>query len=110
MVFNKLLSSDGRLIIWLSHATSQYDYGRHLLIRLQLIRMSDNLDRNMKNALHSCRSITNVRTVKAILIKERQHRSIQTKLETVSSNLQSYVQKQVQLLSLLSVEKHIVFL
>jgi hypothetical protein len=35
--------------------------------------------------------------------------SVQTKLETVSSNLHYYVQKQVQLLSLLSMNKCIVF-
>jgi hypothetical protein len=38
------------------------------------------------------------------------HLSLQTKLETVSSILHYYVQKQVQLLSLLSMNKFIVFL
>jgi hypothetical protein len=38
------------------------------------------------------------------------HLSVQTKLETVPSNLHYYVQKQVQLLSLLSMNKYIVFL
>jgi hypothetical protein len=37
------------------------------------------------------------------------HLYVQTKLETVSSNLNYYVQKQVQLLSLLSMDKCIVF-
>jgi hypothetical protein len=38
------------------------------------------------------------------------HLSVETKLETVSSNLHYYVQKQVQLLSLLSMNKCTVFL
>jgi hypothetical protein len=38
------------------------------------------------------------------------HLSLQTKLETVSSDLHYYVQKQVQLLSLLSVNKNVLFL
>jgi hypothetical protein len=38
------------------------------------------------------------------------HLPVQTKLETVSSNLHYYVHKQVQLLSLLSMNKYIVFL
>jgi hypothetical protein len=38
------------------------------------------------------------------------HLSVQTELETLSSNLNYYVQKQVQLLSLLSMNKYIVFL
>jgi hypothetical protein len=38
------------------------------------------------------------------------HLSVQAQLETVSSNLHYYVQKQVQLLSVLSVNKYIVFL
>jgi hypothetical protein len=37
------------------------------------------------------------------------HLSAQTKLETVSSHLHYYVQKQVQLLSLLSMNKCIIF-
>jgi hypothetical protein len=37
------------------------------------------------------------------------HLSVQTKLETVSSDLHHHVQKQVQLLSLLSMNKCIVF-
>jgi hypothetical protein len=38
------------------------------------------------------------------------HLSVQTELETVSSTLHYYVQKQAQLLSLLSMNKSIVFL
>jgi hypothetical protein len=38
------------------------------------------------------------------------HLSVQTKLETVSSNLHYYVQKEVQILSLLSMNKYIDFL
>jgi hypothetical protein len=38
------------------------------------------------------------------------HLSVQTTVETVSSNLHYYVPKQVQLLSLLSMNKYIVFL
>jgi hypothetical protein len=38
------------------------------------------------------------------------HLSVQTKLETVSSNLHYYVHKQAQLLRLLSMNKRIVFL
>jgi hypothetical protein len=51
-----------------------------------------------------------LRTVREILIKEEQQRPVQTKLETVSSDLHYYVQIQAQLLSLLSMNKHIVFL
>jgi hypothetical protein len=38
------------------------------------------------------------------------HLSVQTKPETVSSNLHHYVQKQVQLLSLMTMNKCVVFL
>jgi hypothetical protein len=41
--------------------------------------------------------------------RQMTHLSVQTKLETVSSNLHYYVQKQVQLLSLLLVNKRFVF-
>jgi hypothetical protein len=53
------------------------------------IRMSDNPDRNMKNAVHSW-----VHTLKDTwhLGRQMSHLSVQTKLETVSSNLQYYVQ------------------
>jgi hypothetical protein len=49
-----------------------------------------------------------LRTVREILIKKQQQRSVQAKL-TVSSNLHCYIQKQVQLLSHLSMKKCILF-
>jgi hypothetical protein len=42
--------------------------------------------------------------------RQMSHLSVQTKLETVSSDLHYYVQKQVQLLGLLSMNKCIIFL
>jgi hypothetical protein len=65
------------------------------------------LDRNMKNALHSW-----AHTLKDTwhLGRQMSHVSVQTKLETVSWNLHYYVQRQVQLLSLLSMNKYIVFI
>jgi hypothetical protein len=44
------------------------------------------------------------------LWRQMSHLSVQTKLETVSSNLHYYFQKQVQLLNLLSMKKYIVLL
>jgi hypothetical protein len=85
-----------------------YKYSKPWLIRLQLIWMSDNPDRNMRNSVH-----TWVNTLKDTWHSRRQmsHLSVQTKLETVSSNLHYYVKKQVQLLpSHLSMNKCIVFL
>jgi hypothetical protein len=60
----------------------------------------------MKNAVHSW-----VHTLNDIyqLGWQMSHLSVQTKLETASSNLHYYVQKQVQLLSLLPMNKCIVF-
>jgi hypothetical protein len=82
-------------------------YSKPSLIRLHAIRMSDNPDRNLKNAVHSW-----VHTLKDTrqLGRQMSHLSVETKLYTVSSHLHYYVQKQVQHLGLLSMNKCVVFL
>jgi hypothetical protein len=82
------------------------EYSKPSLIQLQLIRMSDDPNRNMKNAVYSW-----VHTIKDTwhLGRQMSHLSVHTKL-AVSSKLHYYVQKQAQLLSLLSMNKCIVFL
>jgi hypothetical protein len=50
-----------------------------------------------------------LRTVRETLIKEQQHRSFQKNV-TASSNLHYYIQKQAQLLNVLTMNKCIVFL
>jgi hypothetical protein len=76
------------------------------VIRLQLIRMSDNPDRKMKNAFRS-----RVHALKDTwhLGRQIRHLSVQTKLESFFK-LALLVQKQGQLLSLLSMNTCLVFL
>jgi hypothetical protein len=77
------------------------------LIHLQLIRISDNPNLDMKNG--KCRLHLTLRDTWQ-LGRKIGHLSVQTKLDTVSSNLHCYVQKQVQqLLSFLYVNKRIVY-
>jgi hypothetical protein len=61
----------------------------------------------MKNAVH-----ISVHALKETwhLGRQMSHLSVQTKFKTVSSDLHCYVHKQIQFLSLLSVNKCIVFL
>jgi hypothetical protein len=81
-------------------------YSKPSLIWLQLIRVSDNLDQIMKNAVHSC-----VHTLKDTwhLGRHMSHCVFRQNL-TLSSNQHYYVQKQVQLLTRLPINKYILFL
>jgi hypothetical protein len=68
-------------------------------------------NRNMKSE-KCCSQLSTVHSLKDTwhLGRQMSHLSVQTKLKTVSTNLHYYVQKQVQLLSLLSMNKCMVFL
>jgi hypothetical protein len=68
-----------------------------------------NPNRYMKNE-KSCSQLNTFLKDTRQLGRQMSHLSRQTKLETVSSNLHYYVQKQVQLLSLLSMNKCIALL
>jgi hypothetical protein len=84
--------------------SSHIQYSKPSLSRSQLIRISDNPNPNTKN--EKCCSQLSTWDLR----RQMSQLSFQTKLDTVSSNLQYYAQKQEQLLSLPSMNKCIIFL
>jgi hypothetical protein len=95
--------AEGQAALWTNRSKSLI-CSKPSLIRLQSIRIET---WNLENALHSW-----VHNLKDAWHLERQmsHLSVQTELETVSSNLPHDVQKQDQFLRLLSMNKCVAFL
>jgi hypothetical protein len=93
--------SAGGAYFTFTYATSQSC--KPSLMRLQLIRMFDNPDGNTK--IEKCCS-----QLRTYFKRHLTFRKADDSIVTVSANLRYYVQKQVQLLGLLSMNKCIVFL